>query len=231
MIIDHVTYEVPVGALAGTELSYFFTDILGMKEVPPDHAIEKNWNVRWWEDDDNFQIHLVEPGLDAPVGVNPILLGLGHFCIVVDEKHFKAATECRFLERNSGSGRIWLCGPCGIRVEVRPQSMGGEGSKMMNYQRWDVPPEAFEQSKVLDEALNIYMLRNDKYKDNWRRFGLKGCLFRIRERAERAWDHLMGWDGESYQSGDEDDLIDMINFCAFAIRAIREKNTGGTWYG
>lgn len=96
------------------------------------------------------------------------------------------------------------------------------------------------QAEIMAEALRVYERRNEKYKDNWRRFGWRGCLFRIRERAERAWDDL--WDQEPMATqanpeptrnvpNDADDLIDLINFAVFAIRAIREGNRDGSWWG
>lgn len=103
-----------------------------------------------------------------------------------------------------------------------------------------------EQFGILSEALIIYAQRNVKYKDNWRRFGWRGCLFRVRERAERAWDNL--WDAVTPQvaagegrslsaeaeefvaTADYDDLLDMINFACFTIRAVRENNRDGSWW-
>lgn len=84
------------------------------------------------------------------------------------------------------------------------------------------------QERILEQALFIYDERNKKYRDNWGRFGWRGCLFRIRERAERAWDHL--WDASDGDKHDVDDLYDLINFAAFAIRAIEDGNRDGTWF-
>lgn len=103
-----------------------------------------------------------------------------------------------------------------------------------------------EQALVLSKALYVYEQRNQKYKDNWRRFGWRGCIFRLRERVERLWDHL--WDappGEPIDvtefSGEEkhlrttadqdiDDALDLINFAAFTVRAVREGNRDGSWW-
>lgn len=90
-----------------------------------------------------------------------------------------------------------------------------------------------EQALILAEALRIYEERNEHYKDNWRRFGWRGCLFRMRERVERAWDNL--WDrptagAKAPPEAADDDLIDLINFACFTIRAIREGNRDGSWW-
>jgi hypothetical protein len=86
----------------------------------------------------------------------------------------------------------------------------------------------------------VYEERNLKYKDNWRRFGWRGCLFRVRERAERAWDDW--WDADDFAARDPaaqnigakdrdvDDLLDLINLAAFTVRAIRENNRDGEWF-
>jgi hypothetical protein len=94
-----------------------------------------------------------------------------------------------------------------------------------------------KQLDVVLRALAIHDDRNVRYKDNWRRFGWRGCLFRLRERTERAWDAL--WeaplppaDDEKFEGQDAviDDLLDLINFAAYTIRAIEEGNRDGTWF-
>jgi hypothetical protein len=80
--------------------------------------MEKGWQVRWWRGPfDNTTIHLVESEEGQPV----VALGLGHFCCFVDRAIFHDLIESVYLERDSGSGRIWLAGPSGLRVEVRPR--------------------------------------------------------------------------------------------------------------
>lgn len=103
-----------------------------------------------------------------------------------------------------------------------------------------------EQFDVLMQALLIYQERNGKYKDNWRRFGWRGCLFRVRERAERLWDNL--WDATPLSvdamveppdphgphrlagGADSDDALDCINLLGFLVRAIRSRNRDGEWW-
>ena|SRR5215831_14034319 len=94
------------------------------------------------------------------------------------------------------------------------------------------------QISIMIEASAIYGERNTLYKDNWKRFGWRGCLFRLRERVERAWDVLWDADPDTLDEEDEtrdrhpvvDDLYDLINFAAFTIRAIEEGNRDGTWF-
>jgi hypothetical protein len=88
----------------------------------------------------------------------------------------------------------------------------------------------WEQARVLQMALKIYSDRNIRYKDNFKRFGWRGCLFRLRERSERAWDDL--WDADVDGVLHTDDLIDLINFAAFTVRSIQEKNRDGegSWW-
>jgi hypothetical protein len=86
-----------------------------------------------------------------------------------------------------------------------------------------------KQQQIFDRALRIYAKRNERYKDNWRRFGWRGCLFRIRERTERLWDTY--WQGGSAGlEADLDDAYDLLNFVAFFIRAVEEGNRGGSWF-
>lgn len=113
-MIDHVTYEVL--NLLDPDLTLFFS-ALGMDEVSPAEHIAANYNVRWWKDPETgFTVHLVAQ--DVPQAT---FIGLGHFCITgVDEEDFDRLAHSAWLEHDSGSGRIWLEGPQGLRVEVHP---------------------------------------------------------------------------------------------------------------
>lgn len=112
-MIDHITYEIDRDGLTDPDLGSFFA-ALGLLEVEPDEKIEKDYNVRWWQDEDGRQIHLVE-------GMRPTTLGLAHFCIKgVGRDDLEGLRRSDWLEHDSGSGRIWLNGPQGIRVEVHP---------------------------------------------------------------------------------------------------------------
>lgn len=92
-----------------------------------------------------------------------------------------------------------------------------------------------DQAEVLVEALGIYAGKNPKYNDNWIRMGYRGCLVRIRERAERLWDQF--WDGPTQicpdqEKVDVDDALDLINFAGFFVRGIRSEATrDGQWWG
>lgn len=87
-----------------------------------------------------------------------------------------------------------------------------------------------QQAVTLVEALKVYAERNVIYRDNWKRMGLRGQLIRIRERAERLWDGC--WEGGPLPgTARSDDALDLINFAAFAIRALRGETThGGEWW-
>lgn len=120
MIIDHSTYQVRHEELRSPEMTEFMK-ALGFREVLPDEAIEgKGWDVRWWSPVDPTWdklctiVHLVGSKERHP-------LGLAHFCVsgVGLQRYDRLATS-EWCERDSGSGRIWLAGPGGLRVEVRP---------------------------------------------------------------------------------------------------------------
>lgn len=116
----------------------------------------------------------------------------------------------------------------------------GELDRMMEAIHLDIYDKALrEQCEVFVTALRVYAERNEKYNDNWRRMGWRGCLVRIRERAERLWDNL--WDandpdtpgpldGPTWRGHDVDDAIDLINFCGFLVRGVREGNRDGEWW-
>lgn len=108
----------------------------------------------------------------------------------------------------------------GYIIEFQP---GEEGEQALS-----------DQLSVMLEALTRYEQANVKYKDNWRRMGWRGMLVRVRERAERLWDAL--WDKDPNRvpikgKGDLDDAIDLINFACFLVRAVRDGNRDGSWWG
>jgi hypothetical protein len=112
MTVDHVTYEVLESDLNDPDLAAFMF-LLGFAEIEPDAKIEKNWKVRWFIDSVGFTIHFVAGSRRH--------IGLGHFCIHrVGTNKFGKLRKSHRCTRDSGSGRIWMDGPAGIRVEVRP---------------------------------------------------------------------------------------------------------------
>lgn len=119
-MIDHITIHVLPGTLNNEIWTKFFA-LLGMVEVPADDEYEHGYNVRWWKFDPlpasyHPKVHLVETDDGERDD-----LALGHFCvsgIEPGEIRLKAM-RLGVLERDSGSGRIWLS-YAGVRVEVRP---------------------------------------------------------------------------------------------------------------
>lgn len=119
-MIDHVTFQMTHKELHDPEMRDFFA-LLGMYELNnPEQrdTAEQGWDVRWFADhigdlDGHCVVHLV--GADSPVA-----LGLGHICVRVGEPAYRRARRSKWLERASGSGRLWLKGPGWLRVEVRP---------------------------------------------------------------------------------------------------------------
>lgn len=89
------------------------------------------------------------------------------------------------------------------------------------------------QLMIFGDAMNVYIARNERYKDNWKKMGWRGQLVRMKERVERLWDDF--WGKEPIPDGvDElmnvDDAIDLINFAAFFIRAANDNNRDGDWW-
>lgn len=113
MTIDHITYQVDDNHVHDPEIADFM-HLLDLVEVDPSVDIkEKGWNVRWFQDDEGFQVHLVG-------GPNTPEASLSHFCIKIGVVRFGMCRRSKWLEHDSGRGdRIWLKGPHNIRVEVR----------------------------------------------------------------------------------------------------------------
>jgi hypothetical protein len=122
-----------------------------------------------------------------------------------------------------------------VRIHWGHDEAGGVSIAEVGFGHSPADDAVKAQFEVLMEALTIYAERNPKYNDNWRRFGWRGCLFRLRERVERLWDYLWDYpicDGSSASPyPDMDDAIDLINFAAFTVRAVRMDNRDGSWFG
>lgn len=251
MKLDHVTYEVPVGQLTDASLDEFFK-LLEMQEVKPDEKIEKGWNVRWFQDRDGFQIHLVEGGLDRQVCEPPIDLKLGHFCAVLSREGYVIATNSIYVQRNSlQSPRAWLRhAGTGLRVEIRPGPLSVDagsaikagrerlctGHAFLASHRGEIvmdPTTDQQLELIFSRCLRIFKERNAQHKDSWKREGWRGCLFNLRRKVERAWDHL--WDQDprdfdsEYMDQHVDDLLDSINYAALSVIAVEDGNKGGWW--
>jgi hypothetical protein len=128
-VLDHVTYQVPAEVLHTAELTLFM-EMLMFEEVEPDEVVADNWDVRWWISteaiDQRGQTRLgyhLKPEVHLmSADTEPHPLGYSHFCVTgVGEERMDECRRSKWLEHErEGSGRLWLAGPGGIRVEVRP---------------------------------------------------------------------------------------------------------------
>lgn len=109
-------------------------------------------------------------------------------------------------------------------------------SIIMNYERRTVEPQHWVHAQILDRALEVYKERNETYKDNWKKQGWRGALFKLKLKVERAWEVLWDEDPDNldsdYMARVTDDLIDAINNAAFAVAAVEEGNRDGkgSWF-
>ena len=124
-MINHVTVHVPPETLNDPALLTFMT-MLRMEEVKPDDPFEHGWEVRWFknkaaEPPAQTYLHLVAGEHMNHHGFVQDVLCLGHICIDAVEVDMvrQIARQMGWLERDSGSGRIWL-NFYNLRVEVRP---------------------------------------------------------------------------------------------------------------
>jgi hypothetical protein len=115
-MIDHVNYQVPTEVVHSSMMTAFMA-LLGLEEVPPTEALDKEYTVRWWEDTaTGMRVHIV--GL----GLAPLRTGLGHLCVKLDDERWGRCANCRWVERYNRASpmrRLWLRGPGGLRVEVQ----------------------------------------------------------------------------------------------------------------
>lgn len=92
----------------------------------------------------------------------------------------------------------------------------------------DEADDVLAQAVVLQEALNIYVQRNRKYRGAWQRYGALDSAMHLRSKGLRAFQRVMGWikDGAIPPNADVDDFQDFINYAAFGIRNIRSGRLG-----
>lgn len=115
-MIDHVNYQVPVDAVHSEAMTEFMA-LLGLKEIPPNEALDAQYVVRWWMcPTTGMRVHVVG------AGDHPRRQGLGHLCVVLDPTRWQQCHESDFLIRynpDSPMKRLWLTGPGELRVEVQ----------------------------------------------------------------------------------------------------------------
>jgi hypothetical protein len=101
---------------------------------------------------------------------------------------------------------------------------------MLGYTEPNTPVDEsqVEQLAVLLEAFAVFVERNKRYRDVWKKSGWKGSLFDIRKKVTRMWSVF--WHGHPDEKAKEcDDAIDSINFAAFFVRNVRDNNELGDW--
>jgi len=123
-MIDHISQQVPKRDIHSEEFTEFFA-LFGLKEIDKDEdspkgeeirtELERGWMVRWFIDENGTTFHIVG-------GERPQQLRLGHVGIFdIGTERWQACRHSKWfaLESSVGNG-LWLEGPCGLRVEVRP---------------------------------------------------------------------------------------------------------------
>lgn len=126
--INHITIHVPYGTLSDASLIDEFMALIGFAELEPQEKAE-GLVIRWFEPRGQINeyplLHLVEGRVkDGEIthAVYNDLPALGHFCITTHREHYEHMRQSgKWLERDSGSGRIWLRF-ANIRIEVRPNA-------------------------------------------------------------------------------------------------------------
>lgn len=84
-----------------------------------------------------------------------------------------------------------------------------------------------DHMKVLLRANRVYESKNRAYSDVWKNYGWRGCLMHLRTCVERAWNSL--YSAPPGATVRVDNLIDAINYAAFAVRNMDEGNRDGIW--
>lgn len=254
--LDHLTVAISSHPIAMTEATRML-ELLGLRQVAPDSqyaARNTAWEYRHFEDGNGFKVHVVAEGEADDKAGSP---GLTHFRAVVPEDTFRALKECDFLERDAGSGRIWLKGPGTLRAEVitteglmpeKRELFGVEGPWQNTPEEWAAmagdpdagrPLHLRRHKEIMERALAIMVERDPKYHDSWKNYGWRGAIFNMRRKAQRAWNLLFNHEvthappvppSEAIQGKmpELDDLYDIINYATMAVQCIEDGNRDGT---
>ncbi len=73
-----------------------------------------------------------------------------------------------------------------------------------------------EQMRVHVGAMNIFIERNTRYSDLWKKYGVKDSLSHMRSKLART-EHSYEAQGKLF-STDLDDAYDLINYTVFCVR-------------
>lgn len=119
-MIDHVAYVVATRHLYSPRMDEFWA-VLGFDEFQADEQYQAQfmkgrYEARWYTDSGECDVHLVAPKSGQWL---PEEWGLAHLCVKTDADQYAICKHSSFCVRDSGSGRVWLTGPGGIRVEVQ----------------------------------------------------------------------------------------------------------------
>lgn len=130
-MIDHITFEVPPEYLYAGRMTDFIR-MLGFIEVDASEEVNMGYDVRWFVHTEIIPAMarfegtkrgtMLKPELHLVAGGYPAPLGMTHFCVTgVGEEMMEHCRKSEWLEHErEGSGRLWVQGPGGLRVEVRP---------------------------------------------------------------------------------------------------------------
>lgn len=83
---------------------------------------------------------------------------------------------------------------------------------------------ALTYKQAIAEAAAVYTDRQEARQEVWRRSGVKGQVFHLHAKAERAFSATI-----QGRRPDPDDLRDMINYAAFALILLEESDMNGSW--
>lgn len=92
-----------------------------------------------------------------------------------------------------------------------------------------VPDTLADVRRVLDDCLELVVVKNSAYGDAWKDQGYMGNLARIMSKHSRLRNMVWGDTLEDLDTEEtvEDTLLDMINLCAFMILNWQEDNRWG----
>lgn len=99
----------------------------------------------------------------------------------------------------------------------------------------EVTDEHVDQFTPMVRAFRIYIDREQRHQEVWRRSGWRGMLVDLRKKLDRLWGEWWNWDHDTSderkrpEQSDLDSALDIINYTAFFIRQAEDGNRDGVW--
>ncbi len=112
-------------------------------------------------------------------------------------------------------------------MDIDAKMLSEPVKEIFDYYNIDWNDSNREQFAIFLQALQLFNERNKRYRDQWKETGWRGALYDIVKKGRRLFTQFRL--ATAAPEATDDDAWDMINFCAFYLRAKQDGNEWGIW--